>query len=164
MTTGTNVFDDIFFVAYRENGEKVVRLYEGTTDPGFYYLQQPLNASGCFIMQEGQHRGVYKLGPHGKSKYLALRQCKAIPGYRDGNFDTVHDMDPETIQNDIFWTNYHHGYNKPTVNYNSAGCQVLRYVIDLEEVLRLCKRSERLYGETFTYTLLNREDISLILD
>lgn len=161
MSVGTDEFDDITFVAYRDQENKpVVELYTSTTDPGLYWLKHPMNKDGCFIMAPGQYRGAYKIGPHGSSKYEALRQNSEIAGFRDNNKDGVHDMDWDTLVSGIFWTNLHHAYDSAKVKKNSAGCQVLKYIKDLKRLLSLCKKSiNKGYGKTFTYTLLEKKDL-----
>lgn len=45
-------------------------IWQATTDPGIYYLDQPLNVIGTAIMVEGQYPSSYEIGLH-KGKYEA---------------------------------------------------------------------------------------------
>ena len=40
----TNKFDDTLYIAYKESGKWIVKSYAITTDPGKYYMQNPLNS------------------------------------------------------------------------------------------------------------------------
>lgn len=159
MSIHSDIYDDVFFVAYKEEGIEKVEFFECTTDPGSFYLLNPMSKDGAFIMVPGQYRGAYTPGPHGSTKYRALRQIKRIKGYRDLTKDTKHDLDPDTIQDGIFFTNIHHGWDSAKVGKNSAGCQVLRFKESLNRLLELVDKSIPLYGNKLTYTLMEKSDI-----
>ena len=158
-TTGTDMFDDYVGVAYFSSGHLEVDLYQATTEPGRHWLLNPLRATGCAIMKEGQYLGSYAVGGHGKSKYPALRQIKAIPVYRDNNLDNNHDLDESTLDTGIHYTNIHHGYGATLVRKNSAGCIVIQSKDRFNnEFMPLVRRSAEIYGNSFTFTLLNIND------
>lgn len=164
MKTSTNEFDDLICVAYFDDkGKFHLHKFSATTDPGERWLENPMDKKGCAIMVPGQYRGAFKLGRHGRSNggkgYTAGRQCKPIPVYRDNNKDSIHDMLESSIQDGIFYTNIHHGWGAKVVGSNSAGCQVIKSKSEFEkEFLPLIKKSTKIYGDTFTYTLLEIED------
>jgi hypothetical protein len=164
MMTSTNKFDDIICVAYFDDKNKFhVDKFDATTDPGVHWLENPMNRKGCAIMVPGQYRGAYALGRHGRSNkgkgYTAGRQQKPIPVYRDNDKDSVHDIIEETIQVGMYYTNIHHGWSAKYVSKNSAGCQVIKSKTRFEkEFIPLVKKSCSIYGETFTYTLLEKKD------
>jgi len=160
MVTNTDDYDDLICVAYYDNAGKLhIEMFIATTDPGTHWLKNPMRKEGCAIMVEGQYLGAFIIGPHGSSKYEACRQNKPIPVYRDNNKDDKHDLDPSTIQTGIFWTNIHHGWSAKKVGRNSAGCQVIQSKSKFEKkFMPLVKKSVKLYGSNFTYTLFNKED------
>jgi len=156
-------WDDTFCVLYKdEQGEEQIFKSEHfTTDPGDYYMtKELLSDDGCAIVTPGQHKGVWKIGLH-RNKYKALIQVGAeISVYRDDNLDTTLDMNPSTIQTGWFGINLHHGYGSATVGRNSAGCQVFRDEADLLKVLDLAEKQVASgHGGTFSYTLLDEEDL-----
>lgn len=123
-----NEWDDTFCVLYKdeEGREKIFISDYFTTDPGNYYLENPLKSSGCAILTPGQHRGVWIIGTH-NGKYKALvQQGNVISVYRDNNKDTVLDLNPKTIEKDWFGINLHHGSGSSKIGKYSAGCQVFR--------------------------------------
>ena len=72
--TDTNFFDDLICVAYRSNYlETVVEVFQGTTDPGKYWLEHPMNKDGTAILCEGQFKSAYRIDKH-RGKYNALCQ------------------------------------------------------------------------------------------
>lgn len=93
-----NKFDDFVCVAYKDEiGKKTVKVYNATTDPGTYYLENPLNVEGTAIVVPGQYLKSHTLGLH-KGKYEALVQRGIIKVYRDNNKDNILDCDPLTIR------------------------------------------------------------------
>jgi len=154
----TNVFDDYFLVAYEDNGAKVIEVYDAfTTDPGKYYsTYKLLNEEGVAILKPGQHRGMWKIGKH-RGKYKAGVQASRVTVYRDKNKNTT--IDVEVEDNGRFGINLHHASEASAVGRYSAGCQVFQYPVDLSRVLDRMKLSGKIYGDTFTYTLLEKKDV-----
>ncbi len=75
-------FNDYIGIAYENHLDQFkVDLFKGTTDPAVHWLRHPLAKSGCIIMLEGQYKGCYKIGIHGRTgnfPYEALEQCGAM--------------------------------------------------------------------------------------
>ena len=155
----TNHFDDYLTVSYKVDDEWRYQCYNATTDPGLYWIGNPLNVDGCAILVPGQYKNVYKVDKHrGKYKALCQRNGK-VEVYRDGNKDDIYDYDEDTITEGWFGINIHrsHPY-KPTnyVNKYSAGCQVLQDPDDFDEFMDIIEKSKQ---KTFTYTLIETKDI-----
>ena len=68
-----NVFNDLMTVSYKVKGQWYTRSWQCTTDPGTYWLNNPMNVKGTALLVPGQYRGVYKLDKHA-GQYLALCQ------------------------------------------------------------------------------------------
>ena len=156
----TNHFDDCLVVIYNTGNEKnVKRVFTCTTLPGKKAMEHPTQVKGTAILKPGQYRGAYKIGYH-KGKYKALCQRKTLPVYRDGNKDDKFDLNPLSIDKGIFGINIHKaGDNSTLVDGWSYGCQVLSKSIDFNALMRLVERSASIYGNSFTYTLINEEDL-----
>ena len=156
----TNHFDDCLVVIYNTANEKnVKRVFVCTTLPGKKAMEHPTAIKGTAILKEGQYRGAYQIGYH-KGKYKALCQKKPLPVYRDGNKDDKFDLNPLSIDKGIFGINIHKaGDNSTLVDGWSYGCQVLSKSIDFNALMRLVERSASIYGNSFTYTLINEEDL-----
>lgn len=157
----TNQFDDFIVVEYVDvYGIKTREIFPATTDPGLSNIKKPLSRKGCAILVPGQYRGCWTIGYH-KGKYEALVQSKPVKVYRDGNLDNTYDFDPKTIEEGIYGINIHKaGNNSTIVNGWSAGCQVLARKVDFDELMKLAHRQySNRYGKTFTYTLINEEDL-----
>ena len=133
-----------------------------TTEPGDYYMRKKLgNVKGTAILVPGQYRACWQIGYH-KGQYEALCQRQSVKVYRDGNYDNKYDCDPATIQNGMFGINIHRsneGWTRETVDQYSAGCQVFNNNKDFLEFMKLCNKQKKLYGNTFTYTLINEKDM-----
>jgi hypothetical protein len=155
-----NTFNDELHLIYNENGQEVHKVYEFTTDPGLSYRTKPMNAKGCAILVPGQYRSAYAIGMH--KGYKALVQKKNLKVYRDGNKDRKLDFDTMTIEEgNSFGINIHKAEKIPeNVNTWSAGCQVFKKSADFAEFIKICEKSAKLYGDSFTYTLITTDEIN----
>jgi len=161
---GTNEFDDFMVAIYRDNRlREICKIYPITTDPGEYWLENPINPRGTAILMPGQYSGTWKLGLH-QGKYEALVQRKPVKVWRDNNKDRVIDYlsAHQHVSEGYFGINIHRSnpYDKSyVINKWSAGCQVFQAVDDYKEFMGLCKSSADLYGNSFSYTLLTEEEL-----
>lgn len=57
-------------------------VFKATTDPGTYWLLQPMQPQGTAILSEGQYPDAWQLGLH-RGQYLALVQVKPVTITRD---------------------------------------------------------------------------------
>lgn len=159
----TNLFDDYLVVIYKTpNGAEHRNIYSITTEPGLYYMtNKSTNPKGTAILVPGQYRGCWQIGKH-QGKYTALCQKKPVKVYRDNNFDKVYNLNSSTIQEGIFGINIHRSNeygSSSQINKWSAGCQVFSDVKDYNAFMYLCKKQAELYGNNFTYTLINESDL-----
>lgn len=158
----TNKFDDALVVIWTDTqGHTYRKVFECTTQPGISYMGNTMgNVEGTAILVPGQYRGAYKIGLH-KGKYKALVQAKPVKVYRDNDKDKEYDYNPTTIDEGYFGINIHKaGTDSVIVNNWSAGCTVLAKEEDFKALMRLAnKQIENGLGSTFTYTLVNQEDL-----
>ena len=153
-----NKYDDILHCIYKDDLDQWVDIdFQITTDAGTYWLENPSRVAGTAILCAGQYRGVYKIDKHG-GKYEALCQRNGkVKVYRDNNRNEVLDHDPETIEDGYFGINIHRSNSRREsilVEKWSAGCQVFCDPTEFQIFMRLCKKSAELYGNSFTYTLI----------
>jgi len=160
-----NTFNDRIAVVYRDEYGFVCREWPATTDPGSFWLQNPMRAEGCAILIPGQYRGAYKLGKH-RGQYDALIQTGGpVRLWRDNNRDEALDMDAASVSEPTFaGINIHRatsrtdgesGGGSQTVDRWSAGCQVFQDPDDFSAFMDLVNKSAELYGPRFTYTLID---------
>lgn len=161
-STRPNRFDDEIHVAFKNSLNKWVHfIFPATTDPGTYWLQNPMNPQGTAILEQGQYNGAYQIGLH-RGKYYALIQRKPVTVLRDYDRNAVLDFQNGRPNTGMFGINIHHasenGTSK-TVDRNSAGCQVFSSISDFNGFMQLCENHRRLYGNLFTYTLIDKRAI-----
>tara|TARA_R110000787_G_scaffold89251_3_gene189032 strand:- start:13468 stop:14073 length:606 start_codon:yes stop_codon:yes gene_type:complete len=146
-------YNDYICCVYKDNGDWLYKAWRATTDPGLPYRKRPMNSKGCAILKAGQYRGAYQIGLH-KGKYEALVQRGGqVTVYRDNNKDDT--LDRLTEDSGYFGINIHKSLrHHQEVGLYSAGCQVFQNSHDFKEFMLLVKRSSVLYGDTFTYTLI----------
>ena len=160
---GTNTFDDFLLVMYREEELMVSHRWQATTDPGKYWLKNPINPKGTAVLAPGQYRGTWQIGKH-QGKYEALVQRKPVKVYRDNSKDEVIDYNniSTMVDEGYFGINIHRSnpYDQSyAINKWSAGCQVFKKVDDYKEFMKLCNDSAKIYGNSFTYTLIEEKDL-----
>lgn len=154
-----NKFNDLLVVFYKDTkGTWIINQYKLTTDPGSYWLLNPLNVEGTFIMLEGQYIDSHTIGLH--KGYPALVQCGKLKGYRDKDKDNVLDLDPNAIKEiGLSGVNIHHaGEDSVQVDKWSAGCQVLAKMKDWIKFFMTVTTFKKVQSK-FTYTLINERDL-----
>lgn len=160
-----NIFNDklIAFCKDVDSPDYKEKIWTITTDPGLYYLRNPLNIEGTAILYPGQYLNTYKLDLH-QGKYLALCQrLGKVKVYRDANKDDRYDT--EETATGMFGINIHKaGADSSQVNKWSAGCQVFQKEKEFNEFIVLCKKHRAVHGNKFTYTLLTEADLINIPD
>ena len=159
----TNAFNDCVTISYKEDGEWKFHCYKATTDPGSHWEKNLLNKKGVAILKPGQYRGSHKLRLH-QGKYLALGQQKPVKVYRDNNRDGKYDLLEESIDEGLFGINIHRatgraGGTSIRVDKWSAGCQVIADNDDWHQFLDICQTAREIWGNSFSYTLLESKDI-----
>ncbi len=95
---------------------------------------------------------------------MALGQKKDVTVYRDNDRDNNYDLNESKTDTGIFGINIHRataktGGKSTRVDKWSAGCQVIASYDDFEEFLGVCKKSSLIWGNSFSYTLLESKDI-----
>jgi hypothetical protein len=154
----SNKFDDVLHVCYTtDTGIWHQHIYHCTTDPGTYFLNHPMNKAGSALLKQGQYINAYQLGLH-RGKYKALVQRKSVTVYRSKNSNIKIDTKTGHTQTGLFGINIHHASGNGTssdVNRWSAGCQVIANINDFKELIGLAEKHAKLYGNHFTYTLLD---------
>jgi len=155
-------FDDNLNVIYKIDNQWVVDAYPATTEPGTNILKRPIVKGGTAILVPGQYRGTYKLDTHGgKRKYRAMCQRSGkVKIWRDDNRDRIPNY-TGPIHEGMFGINIHRQWGSDDREYTggvSAGCQVFQRSVDFYEFMETCQISADLYGNKFTYTLLDEGD------
>ena len=158
-THDANQFDDRLCVVFRDEQGWVTRTWKCTTDPGSFWLDNPMKVAGAAILVPGQYRGSHQIGKH-RGKYDALVQRKPVRVYRDANKDEILDMDPSTEEEGLFGINIHKaGTDSTQVNKWSAGCQVFSHSADFDEFMSICYAAKSKWGNSFTYTLIDAPEL-----
>lgn len=92
MSRNSGDFDDLQLVFWNNSGKWEFIRFVVTTDPGQYYLLNPLNTKGTAIVYPHAYNSVWRLGLH-RGSYRALIQTNDIVVIRDNNRDTFLDID-----------------------------------------------------------------------
>lgn len=157
-STIPNRFDDEIHVFYKVSPIKWnYHVYKATTDPGTFWLRNPLQPQGTAILAQGQYVNAYEMGLH-RGKYLALVQRKPVTIMRDYHRDASLDFYNGKKTTGLYGINVHRANSTgttKTVDKYSAGCQVFENAKAFQEFLRLCESHRSMYGNKFTYTLID---------
>lgn len=134
-------------------------VFKCTTDPGTYWLKNPMNPKGTAMLVPNQYVDAYKIDKH-RGKYYALCQrLNKVEVIRDYNRNAILDFYNGTKEKGMFGINIHRA-RKTGVTYeianHSAGCQVFQKARDFEFFMKLCEMHKRVHGNKFTYTLIDK--------
>lgn len=159
----SNEFDDLMGCAYKEEdgGPWLVHFWKATTDPGTYWLANPMRVEGTAILVANrQYRGCWQIRKH-RGKYDALCQVRPVQVYRDSNKDSILDLVPDSTMEGLFGINLHASSQKhdsPEVNKWSAGCQVHGTAAGFSDMMRLARLQQEHHPnwKSYTYTLLDQ--------
>ena len=157
-TKVTNIFDDNLTLSFKDQtGAWQFYSWMNTTDPGKKGVLQYHNKEGVARLVPNQYRGSHSIGLH-QGKYEALKQAKAVKVYRDANKDL--NYDETKITEGVYGINIHKAGQDSTWEENwSEGCQVFKRVKDFDEFMKIMKKSAKIHGNSFTYTLIESKDI-----
>ena len=100
-TEVTNKFDDKITLSFKCDGQWEFYIYDCTTDPGKYWVENIMRKEGVAILKEGQFPGSHKIRLH-QGRYEALGQCKDVTVYRDANKDGCYDLDDDNINTYVY--------------------------------------------------------------
>ena len=161
----TNAFDDTLTLSYKdEEGNWNYHEFGCTTDPGTHWVENVLlHEDGVAILAPGQYRKSHKIGLH-QGKYEALRQKELVTVYRDDNRDSYYDLKESSKAEGIYGINIHRATGKTggkstRIDKWSAGCQVIASNDDFKFLMEVANRAARIWGNSFTYTLLESKDL-----
>lgn len=142
-----NVFNDLRVVfSIDSNGKpRILGLWEGTTEPGIFWTQHPMNPGGAARIAFDQYKS-WIVGTHmaGKpSAHEALVQVAPVTVYRDLNRD--YQRTGDKTDTGLFGINQHWGYDAPKddLGNTSAGCLVGRTRDGHREFMQLMKSDPR---------------------
>lgn len=155
----TNIFDDLITLSYKENGVWKYHEFAATTDPGRKAVKSYSNPKGVARLIPNQYRGMHTIRLH-KGQYEALGQKKECSVWRDKNKDLT--FDEVIVDTGLFGINIHRSNPKTQSEYVenwSEGCQVFKKVLDFNIFMAICRKAEKVWGNSFTYTLLESKDI-----
>ncbi len=155
-----DVFNDVLYVFWKFKGVWHERKYVITTDPGLYYLKNPVNVKGTAILKEQQVKRSHRLGLH-RGRYQALTQQRPLTVIRDFDRDSNLDYNSGREETGYFGINIHNSGKRLSriVNKWSAGCQVHENPVSYRDFIQVCRNAKHIWGNNFTYTLLNERSL-----
>lgn len=146
-------------------GKDVLKIFPNTTNPGVYWLNNPMSKLGTAILKPNQWVDCWQLGFHqGKSDHRALVQSGKVTVYRDSNRDNNYQLRESNVESGLFGINIHgSGKLAPSKQIGkwSAGCQVFSNWDHKEFVMDVCENFKILTKNKFTYTLIDEKNLSI---
>ena len=134
-----DMFNDVRAVF---NRERCLDCWQGTSEPGRWYTDFPMNWAGAFRIAFGFHDRAWEIGVHGESDpHEALVQVEEVAGYRDYNRDMIRTGDQRV--EGVFGINQHWGYDllPNSIGQASAGCLVGRTKFGHRQFMEYCRNS-----------------------
>lgn len=145
-------------------GKETLRIFPNTTNPGVYWLNNPMSKLGTAVLKPNQWVDCWSLGYHQqKTDHRALVQTGKVTVYRDNNKDNKYQLDDSKTETGLFGINIH-GSSKSgsssQIGKWSAGCQVFSTWAHKEEVMSVCEKYKDKVKNKFTYTLIDEKDLA----
>lgn len=134
-------------------------IFKCTTDPGTFWLKNPEARQGTAILNPGQYVNSHAIGRH-RGQYTALVQIAPLTVTRDYNRNNVLDFENGKTASGLYGINIHRASrigDTFRVDKYSAGCQVFKNIKDFDFFIGLCQKHRKLYGNKFTYTLIDKQ-------
>ena len=157
-----NKFDDKMYVFWNSENGWQGKYFTVTTDPGTYWLNNPMQKEGTAILKQGQYINSHKIGLH-QGKYKALVQQKPVTVIRDYDRNALLDFNNGKEDTGLFGINIHRANATGTtknIDKYSAGCQVFENADDFAKFLELAEKHNTMYGNNFTYTLVDERALN----
>ena len=167
-----NTFNDVLYIYWKEGSEfKCVHTNGFTTKPGKDVVlgkKYRNNFGGAAILKEGWQKDIWYIGPHGKTRYTALRSDPGVtnpttitrdnsqydkgPGYELRIFN-------EKTTTGHYCINFHRSGDPQghVVNDWSAGCQVFKLIKEFNEMMSMAKSASNSGQKKFSYFLTNQK-------
>jgi len=149
-----NYFNDLrIIIAFNDKFQPVIEgIWIATTEPGYYYTDNPMNPNGAARIGFGQYV-AWQVGLHGYSNpHESLIQVGEVKVHRDYNRDMKRTGD--RVEWGYFGINQHWGQNNPVddIHTASAGCLVGRLWEEHLQFMDLAKSDRRYrFSEKFVY-------------
>lgn len=153
-------FNDLITIFWRYNSHWSLLKFKATTDPGLYYLNNPIKGTkGTGILKPNQYPGMWEIGKHkGEEAFVQVKECSV---YRDDNRDSSFDMDESTVETGYFGCNGHNSNNlmeSIKVGKYSAMCQVWANPHEHAVAMKIANVALEYWNNSFTYTLIEEKD------
>ncbi len=154
-------FNDQIIVFWLFDGKWHLKEYSATTDPGLAFINMPVNQPEKIVLLEGQYRGAFRLG-RTQAKNKALVQASPMKVQRNFNRSSLFLRTSGKQQTGFFGITIYHA---PAAGLNvfarkwSAGSQLIAGASDYADFIKLCENAISNWDNSFTYTLLNENDI-----
>jgi hypothetical protein len=156
-----NYFNDLrLIIAFDQAFRPVIEgIYIASTEPGFYYTDNPMNPAGAARIKFGQYT-AWQVGLHGHSSpHEALVQVEEVAVHRDYNRDMMRTGD--AIDWGLFGINQHWAYNYPIEDISDAGagCLIGRLWEEHLDFMRRVKSDRRYIANrnfVFPTTIIDR--------
>jgi len=157
--TRPNSFDDFIYIIYKnDDGDWEGWKAPATTDAGTYWLENPSQSKGTALLKAGQYVDTYKIDRHNGKYFAVTQRLKPVIVIRDYNRNNVLDFNNGREESGMFGINIHRADStgtRKTVDKYSAGCQVFANADDFNEFMEMAYKQKDLYGNQFTYTLID---------
>ena len=158
----SNQFDDEIHIFYKNDlGQWIYHIFQATTDPGQFWLDNPMHPQGTAFLKKGQYQDAYAMGYH-RGTYKALVQVGDVTVIRDYDRKGIFKWFESGFQDTgRFGINLHRARSEgrtKVIDDFSAGCLVFAHAGDFEHFMQLARIHRDLYGNRFTVTLVDFRD------
>lgn len=141
-----------------------LKMWVITTDPGTYWLNNPMSTLGTAVYKPGQYIDAYQIGfHHNKPDHPALIQSGAmVEVYRDNDKDNTAE-EVTKVEKGYFGCNIHRANTTGktmAIGKWSAGCIVFQVKSDHNQLMTIVNNYKSKVNNKFTFTLLKETDLA----
>lgn len=138
---------------------KLSQLFQCTTEPGRYYVQNRLNPEGAAVaLIDYLHKDIWVRGAHKDQQNCLIQQGAEISVVRDGNGNGRRDAS-DPIRKGYYGINMHStkgNYDIKSIGRWSAGCTVIPNVQQHQYIMGIVNKAE---NKKISYILLDRSKV-----
>lgn len=157
-----NHFNDVrMVIEFKNEKPEIIDRWEATTEPGYYYTNNPMNPKGAARIKFGQYK-AWRNGLHNNNHSALIQVGGSVSVHRD--FDRNMERTGDKVDTGYFGINQHWGYDAAVNNIYtaSAGCLVGRTRQGHRKFMDLIKGDQRYQTNnsyTFYSTIIPGDDL-----
>lgn len=152
--------DELHVFAKVSDSEWVHHVFNIVTDPGTYWMNKKGKPKNSLMLAQGQYKDSYAILQKSKGTTI-LKQINPVEVYENYDRKAVIDLFKGKKKKGLFSINFIQAKSNGKYLFLSTdmeNAQVFQRKEDFVQFIQMCQGHEKLYGNKFTYTLLDERE------